>query len=145
MQPSNFKRTSRNSRRKQKSLNRKIRQLSCWNCFQFGHVRFQCPFPKSNVCSFCRRPGIRSCDCPCPDARNHFNVINNVQIENLNNEIVDVPQYNLNVMVPVNGNDENVHYEEVNNIIVFLENDLNEEEDKDYIDIHAENEDLSEM
>lgn len=101
------------------------------------------------MCSFCRRTGIRSCDCPCPDAQGHFNlnVINNVPIENPINEVVEVPQYNLNVMVPVNGNDGNVQYEEVNNIIVFLENDLsiNDEEDKDYMDIHAEDDDVSKM
>lgn len=52
----------------------------------------------------------------------------------------------MNVLVPVNY-EQNPHYQELDNIVVFVENDLNqeEEEDKDFIDILAEKDDLSEI
>jgi hypothetical protein len=147
MKPNNLER-SQNSRRKRNNLNRKIRLLSCWNCFQLGHVRFQCPFPKNNICSFCRRPGIRSCDCSCAEARRHFSVLNNRPpfgkiMAVLNNiQDIDVSCYNPNVMIPISG-----RYEEEKNIVVVIENDLkaNIEEDRDVIDIFAEDDDLAQI
>lgn len=62
------------------------RQNICWNCFTEGHLRFQCPLPKSDSCSFCRRPNIKTVECGCNKKDN--DVINppieefeNIQIE----------------------------------------------------------------
>lgn len=62
-----------------------------------------------------------------------------------NEDLINIPPYEMNVLVPVNG-ENNPHYESVDNIVVLIENDLNiEEEDKDFIDIHAEADDLPEI
>ena len=37
----------------------------CWNCFECGHLRFQCPMPKQSACSFCRTPNVRTIECAC--------------------------------------------------------------------------------
>lgn len=144
---------SKKSRSKKAKLNREIRRKCCWNCFQTGHLRFQCPFPKVEVCSFCRHPGIRSSECKCTEARAHFNVS-----ENIAAEVVESisPSYQLNVVVPMNAHLENPQYEERDNIVVFVDNhqstesddlitELYDEEDADIIELYAEEDDLSEM
>lgn len=146
---------SNRSRSKRSSLNREIRRRCCWNCFQTGHLRFQCPFPKVEACSFCRHPGIRSSECKCSDARAYFNVSENIAIEETKGNCIS-PSYQLNVVVPINGHLENPQYEERDNIVVFVDNhqstesdevitELYDEEDADIIDLYAEEDDLSEI
>lgn len=135
----------RNSRRFKRPLSTKrTRKDCCWNCFKIGHLRFQCPYPKRVLCSFCKNPGVRSCDCSCSEARKHFNPISVEIPQNLPIENMEIPNYNENVLVPINnGNDS--QYQEMENYVIFVVNNLNEideEEDKDIIEIHPENEDL---
>lgn len=157
MRRQNRKPNKNNRRRSKKAnLNQQIRQLCCWNCFQQGHLRFQCPFPKVEVCSFCRKPGIRSSNCSCDAARQHFNVSvqpdQNDKIAQMNSIALS---YQENVLVPVNAHEENPQFEERDNIVIFLENhqsdedemitELYDEDDTDVLDLYAEEDDLSKL
>ena len=46
-------------------LNMVIRRKCCWNCLQPGHLRFQCPYPKRFLCSFCHKLNVLTLECPC--------------------------------------------------------------------------------
>lgn len=153
MKVENRKRSIR-SRSNKFKLNKEIRRSCCWNCFQTGHLRFQCPFPKVEVCSFCRHPGIRSSECNCPEARAHFNVSDKfANEEHIRNSVLP---YQLNVVVPVNAHCEQPQYVEKDNLVVFVENnqsieddevitELCDEEDADVIELFAEEDDLSQI
>lgn len=153
----NQNRKSFNNRRNNKpNLNREIRKRCCWNCFQTGHLRYQCPFPKVDICSFCRHPGTRSSECKCLDSRTHFSTSIPIVTQPTENSNV-LPNYELNVVVPMNAHLENPQYEEMDNIVVFVDNNQNihedddnisnlyDEEDADIIELYAEEDDLSEM
>lgn len=141
------------SRCKRSNLNREMRQSCCWNCFQIGHLRYQCPFPKVEVCSFCRHPGTRSSDCNCPEAKAHFNR----HVPTVTHVRTNSQLFALNVVVPINAHSENPHYEEKDNIVVFVDNHQNSEEedytiqelyddeDADILELYAEEDDLSKI
>lgn len=135
----------KNNRQRQlaeKRLKTLIRDLSCWNCFQFGHKRFQCPYPKQNRCSFCRKPYVLSVDCGCDLARQNFNVVK-PQVVNV------IPNYAENVIVPVRQLNGEVEYQQNDNILVIVGNEnMNAENIKDgedYLEINAETESLSDL
>ena len=46
------------------------RPLECWNCGNIGHTRNDCQNARRIFCSRCRRPGVLSRDCPCPNTEN---------------------------------------------------------------------------
>lgn len=132
-------------------VNKLIRKNCCWNCFQLDHLRFQCPYFKSLKCSFCRKPDVRSSECNCSESRRHFHVPehNDEVPANYLNEEVRVTEYgsfSQKVLVPLNNDGETPSYVLNENIVVFIENEScndkekqdEEEEDKDILEIHAE-------
>lgn len=123
-------------RQSERKLNKIIRHLCCWNCFQVGHNRFQCPYPKTNKCSFCRRPQVLSTNCGCEASREHLEIP-----EPQNVEAVNVPDFNQNVVVPVMEGNEVVAYEEVENFMVDVEN----ESGSDCLELHAESDSLEDL
>lgn len=130
----NRRNNTRNRRNNERKLNEIIRHLCCWNCFQIGHKRFQCPFPKVNSCSFCRKPQVMSTECGCPASRAHL--------------VVPEPQniahnYEQNVIVPINDGNEVAGYQEMDNLMVVVDNDIHD--DLDYIELHAESESLDDL
>lgn len=129
------RRNIRNRRQDERKLNEIIRHLCCWNCFQTGHKRFQCPFPKVNRCSFCRRPQVMSINCGCSASRDHL-VIPEHQNAVIHN-------YNQNVVIPIAEGNE-VAYQEMDNLVVVGENEA-VTEDLDYIELHAESESLDDL
>lgn len=125
------------------SFNQQIRRNCCWNCFGIGHLRFQCPYPKVTCCSYCRRPGVKSCDCLCMESRLGYNVPeHNLENQNSTNnknpfKSTEYGCFLQNVIVPVNDIEKNdTQYVEKDNIVVVIPND--DDEDLDYIDIHPE-------
>lgn len=137
-----------NSYKKYKKSNKRSKHQrrnslkTCWNCFRSGHLRFQCPLPKLNSCSFCYTPGVRSCDCKCESASRHFGV----PIPLVKNNIsVEIGSYQNNVLVPIGNEDGQYNYQNMDNIVVFVDNiekDAQKEEDRDIIDIHPEIDDF---
>lgn len=124
------------------------RQSICWNCLEFGHLRFQCSLPKKDICSFCHRTGVRSCDCSCTEAMNHFSVkpeANNIVTNDENS--IEIPPYERNVMVPIVNQNNVTNYQRMDNMVIFVDNrhQQPEEEDRDFIEIHPEDEDLFNM
>lgn len=67
-----------------------FRTFSCWNCSQIGHNRFQCPYPRTIACSFCRTPGVLSTECNCFFAKNHNFTPRINSLQNENNEEVQL-------------------------------------------------------
>lgn len=106
----------------EKKMNNMIRQLCCWNCFQVGHKRFQCPFAKQICCSFCRKPSIRSVECGCELSREYVGLHNHRQNYTERN-----PSYDEDVLVPV-VNDQNgaVKYKRNDNLLIFVDNTQNQ-------------------
>lgn len=127
-------------RESERKLNNIIRHLCCWNCFQVGHKRFQCPFPTSRSCSFCRRPQVLSVDCGCLASREHLQIPENREPPN-----IEIPNYNPDVVVPVVNEGEVAGYEEVDNLVVFVENQGLNEDDSDYLELHAESDNLEDI
>lgn len=135
------------NRRKQRSLENKmnnmIRQLCCWNCFQVGHKRFQCPFLKTPCCSFCRKPSVLTVNCGCDLSKAH------IGLHIRRNPMKKQPsKYENDVIVPkVNEQNGSVEYKRDDNLVVFIENestDQNEETiDNDILEIHVDNEFLN--
>lgn len=134
----------------EKKLNEIMRKLCCWNCFQTGHKRFQCPFPKVNLCSFCRRPFILSVECGCPQSKAHLDVsehqIGNVPSININGSLKDSTNdlsmsYNENVVVPIHHGNSLAGYETLDNMVVVVDNN----NDMDILEIHAEDESLDNL
>lgn len=119
-----------------RNLNKIIRNICCWNCFQVGHKRFQCPYPKINICSFCRRPGVLSVNCECKGSKKHFRAYQSEKV------MVDsIPNYNPNVEIPILNGNEVAGYEEVENLMVVVDNE-NEDE---YLELHAESDSLEDL
>lgn len=127
-----------------------IRSNCCWNCFEVGHLRFQCPQPKIEICSFCRTSGVQSSNCSCVESRLHFAVPEQKEVD-INNhcieESVKLTEYGPiqeNVIVPVNVGENIVRYIPKENMIVFVTNThaiTNEpanDEDRDILEIHPE-------
>lgn len=136
-------RQNRNRQRKEKKLNKLIRELCCWNCFQFGHKRFQCPYPKQTRCSFCRKPSVLSVECGCDLSQENL-VLIEPQVVN------EIANYDQNVMVPVNQPNGEIEYQQNENLVFILGNDnlSNEEidhEGDDILEIHAETDSLDDL
>lgn len=126
------RRNIRNRRKDERKLNEIIRHLCCWNCFQTGHKRFQCPFPKVDSCSFCRRPQVKSTSCGCPASRAHIKH---------QNVVPELHNYNENVVVPIVEGNAVARYKKMDNLVVIVENEV-VDDDQDYIELHAESESL---
>lgn len=147
----------RHSKSQKKYINEVIRKNCCWNCFQLDHLRFQCPYPRISRCSFCRKPYVRSCDCVCSEARRHFHVPehNDGNSSCHLSEEVKVTEYGTfhkNILVPSNVEGKDTKFVLNENLVVFVENEVQdeqrnqeEEEDKDIIEIHAEEYSLDEI
>lgn len=134
-------RRNRNLRRNsERKLNHIIRHLCCWNCFQVGHKRFQCPFPTSRSCSFCRRPQVLTVECGCEASREHLRVPEIQQPLD-----AQIPNYNPDVLVPLINGDEVAGYEQVDNLVVFVENQSIHENESDYLEIYAESDNLEDL
>ncbi|KAL5288104.1 hypothetical protein ACFFRR_008763, partial [Megaselia abdita] len=131
-------RRNRNCQRKAlQKFNNLIRKLCCWNCFQIGHKRFQCPYPKQPSCSFCRKPSILSVDCGCKQSLEHFAKLN----------VETVPNYNENVIVPINQPNGVTEYQSDENLMIIIENKSSNEEgfqgnEDDFLEINAETDSL---
>lgn len=127
----------------EKRFNSLVRKNVCWNCFQVGHKRFQCPHPKQSSCSFCRRPSVLSVECGCELSRE--------QLAARSLEIVDeIPNYNENVMVPVNQPNGVIEYQQDDNLMIVIENEAviegrSENDEEDFLELHAETESLSDL
>lgn len=124
-------------------FNSLIRKNVCWNCFQVGHKRFQCPHPKQSSCSFCRRPSVLSVECGCELSRQKLAV--------RSREIVDeTPNYNENVIVPVNQPNGVIEYQQDDNLMIVIESEAvieeKSENDEDYVlEIYADTDSLSDL
>lgn len=130
-------------RKLEKQMNNLMRQLCCWNCFQLGHKRFQCPFPKQNSCSFCRKPSILSTECGCALSRQ------NVSLYNRRQQFAErIPTYDNDVLVPVVNNENGaVEYKRNDNLVIVVSNNENEEteNDEDILIIDADTNSLNEF
>lgn len=123
-----------------------IRRYCCWNCYQLGHNRHQCPFPRSISCSYCRRPGVLSTQCNCTNHTSHVRraqFVDNVShFEGTYERTVHVPNIEKN----------NIESQR-ENLIVFVDNqpsqnNENEESDvepEEYLEINAEDESLEDI
>lgn len=136
-------RKNHNAKRNQeRKLNKMIRQLCCWNCFQTGHNRFQCPFPKTPSCSYCRKPSVLSINCGCDLSRA------DLPLQENNEQVVEnMPEYDANVLVPVNDENGFIGYQENQNIILVVENhpDESNEEENNYEEETDETDDILEI
>lgn len=135
-------------------INQLIRRFCCWNCFQIGHLRFQCPFPRAIRCSFCRRPYVLSTNCNCR-YQNHSNALqprkrskrDHQRKFSLSNSKIK-QNYDQDVIVPMHASNGEMHPVKVDNIVVFVNRDneetfnKDENEDMDILEIHAEDESL---
>lgn len=138
-----------------KRLGRKLenRNNCCWNCFETGHLRFQCSLPKIQICSFCRRKGVKTTECSCIESRLHFAVSEHEEVDKKeqkieNIKITEYGPFQENVTVPVNIDGSKVKYVPKENLVVFVANDHNmieEEEDRDFIEIHPEDDCLDQL
>lgn len=140
MNRKNFKK----QRNLERQLNNLMRQLCCWNCFQVGHKRFQCPYAKQNSCSFCRKPSILSIECGCELSRLHISLPNHRQ------EVAERIPYHDDVMVPVvNIRNGAVEYQRNDNLVIVVDNndDQNEEDevDNDVLEINADTDSLDDL
>lgn len=148
-----MQRNNRNNRKNRKNdnkavkferkLNSLFRKNCCWNCFQVGHKRFQCPYPKIYNCSFCRRPSVLSVECGCELSRQQLAPR---RFENGN----QITNYNENIMVPVNQPNGSIEYQPNENLMVVIENEMLYEEisqdvNDDVLEIHAESDSLSDI
>lgn len=141
-------------------INQLFRRVCCWNCFQIGHLRFQCPFPRAIRCSFCRKPFVLSTDCNCR-YQNSLNVSEHQykrsskrthkKKSSLSKSDLR-SKYNENVVVPIHASNGEIYPVEVDNLVVFVENekidermDIKENEDMDILEIHAETESLENL
>lgn len=124
-----------------------IRMYCCWNCFQLGHNRHQCPFPRSISCSYCRRPGVLSSQCRCTTPNSYVRRIQRVQ-----NVSSDIGNYESNVHVP-NIEKNNIESQR-ENLVVFVNNNNssgniieedNSSETEEYLEINAEDESLEDI
>lgn len=121
----------------EKKMNNMIRQLCCWNCFQVGHKRFQCPFAKQICCSFCRKPSIRSIECGCELSRQYIGLHNRRPIHE-----EQQPSYENDVLVP--------EYKQKDNIVIVVDNtkkqdEEGEEVDNDCLEINADTDSLNDL
>lgn len=120
--------------RQKRQRNRRLK--CCWNCFNKGHLRFQCPEPKRISCSFCRKPNILSSDCACQTISLHPIEVHEIQAAN----------YNLFVELPRIQPDE---ARNVDNLVIVIENPPNpssdEEVDLDILEIHPEDDCLDDI
>lgn len=132
---------NRNKRREtERKLNNIIRHVCCWNCFQVGHKRFQCPFPKTPSCSFCRRPQVLTVECGCAASRSHF------QISDPQNQLhTQLSNYNLEVVGPVSNRNEVAEFDEMDNLVVVIENENAYDNDSDFLELHAESDNLEDI
>lgn len=127
-------------RESERKLNKIIRHMCCWNCFQVGHKRFQCPYPTSRSCSFCRRPQVLTVECGCEASREHLGIPENQEPPN-----IEIPNYNPDVVVPVLNGGQVAKYEEVDNLVVFVENQAMDDNDLDTLELHAESDNLEDL
>lgn len=128
-------------------INNLIRRNCCWNCLQVGHLRFQCPYPKSTRCSFCRKPFVRSINCNCPGSARIRGVPehHNVQEDAIQPEDPQ-PIHIERVLICAN----DPQPDRQNDIVICVENDAyspsdEEHEDKDILEINTENDFLDEI
>ena len=123
------------------------RKNYCWNCFNSGHMRFQCPFQKKISCSFCRKPNILTSDCTCneyvgsPQRRNIQNLSNNEL------QAIQGSNYPAQVQVPITQSDE---YACRDNLVVIVNNsipeiDSDDEDDRDILELYAESDSLEDI
>lgn len=133
----------RNKRSFENKLNNMIRQFSCWNCLQLGHRRFQCPYVKMQCCSFCRKPSVLTVNCGCELSVLH------VDLHSRRRKVKKPkqPQYENHVIVPqVNEQNGSVEYKEDANIVVYIDNDQEKQNEEsvndDILEIHADDESL---
>lgn len=155
----NLKRKSRRShKRNTKSIspNQPTRQNCCWNCYRSGHLRFQCPYQKLISCSFCRQPGVLTSECTCCESRSDSCVSEHRResgrslysiTDPTNVRKTEYGSFQENVIVPISTEHNRMKYKTVDNIVVLIQNNVEEkeEEDLDYIEIHAENESLEDI
>lgn len=137
--------------KKNRRLDQLIRKNCCWNCLQIGHLRFQCPYPKTIRCSFCRKPFVLTINCNCRGQNTKIDVPEHQRQESYNHceENLNDPtnhEYSVSVVVPVKLENGSIHSVIEDNIVVFIDNSKDqEEEDKDILEIHAETDSLNEL
>lgn len=113
-----------------------LRNLSCWNCSQLGHNRFQCPFPKNHFCSFCRTPGVLTTKCRCFFARNN-KFISRIKSREHNNVVSNIEN---------NSRFLNNNSVEKENIVIEFQNDeIEDSSSEEYLDLDTDQEFLDEM
>lgn len=139
--------------KKNRRLNQLIRKKCCWNCMQIGHLRFQCPYPRTIRCSFCRKPFVLTINCDCRGQNLNIDVSEH-QVQELPNldENRTPPmneEYSAAVLVPMNLEDGSIQENIQDNLVVFVDNneieDEKYEEDRDVLEINAETDSLDEM
>lgn len=143
---------NKKTEKKYRTLNRLIRKNCCWNCLQIGHLRFQCPYPKMIRCSFCRKPFVLTINCDCRGRSSNVSDVSAHQEQRCSNaEQNMIPlnqEYSVSVMVPVNFENGTTHSVIEDNIVVFVDNaqeQVDNEDDRDILEIHAESESLDEL
>lgn len=119
-----------------------LRNLSCWNCSQLGHNRFQCPFPKNHFCSFCRTPGVLTTKCSCFFARTN-QCIPRIENREPNNRVLNVQDNNVEEGRKVLNKDDLVPMENI--VIEFQNDELEDPTSEDYLEIDTERDFLDEM
>lgn len=123
-----------------------IRSHCCWNCFQLGHNRHQCPFPRSISCSYCRRPGVYSNQCKCTRRNSQVRYAQYV-------EYVPSTSSNYENTVHVPNTEKNNIESQRENLVVFINNNSNKNneeheehsEQEEYLEIDAEDESLEDL
>lgn len=154
------RRINKNNKKKIRRLNKLIRKNCCWNCLQSDHLRYQCPYPKMTRCSFCLKPFVLSIECSCKASLKikgvpaHQNPI-------VENHVKEQPVENFQpihverVLIPLSSGSDESNQGIRNDIAIFVENDIqsmsndengedsNVEEDKDILEIIAEDDFLS--
>lgn len=135
----------RSNRITQQIIQQLVRISCCWNCFQFGHTRHQCPHPRETRCSFCRSPRVQTIQCKCHGATNHRtrNLSKNESQPSIENLVVQ-QDFDATVLVP--NTNENA-YEEQMNILVMVENEREQENpecEEEYLQIDLETSSLDE-
>ena len=122
------------------------RNNCCWNCFQAGHMRFQCPMRKTISCSFCRKRNILTANCPCNEYKGSIKQNSILELSILELKSVQKTNYPVHVQVPKTQSDE---YISRDNIIVLINNenvDLNsDDEDGDILELHPEDDCLEDI
>lgn len=129
-----------------------IRRYCCWNCFQMGHNRHQCPLPRIIACSYCRKPGVLTHQCNCEFSRFNSSYPRNhgANVRPVAND--ELPNYGNVVCVP-NAENNNMPILRENLVISIRNNEdepvnepeSTESEPDEFLELDAEDEPLDEM